>query len=657
MNSKKLVNLYTGKGNFGLEERLGTLPSTISKYIEYTPLKTDVGIFLDYDGVLDNMEGQVRNSNHKYKVFIQMEPATFNQALHYWIRDNENLFDLIFVHYTSLNGYDLSECNPKYRYYSGIGKTFIPEVFREIHQKTKNISAIWSSKNYMPGHILRGVAKTYINANMPSIVDFNNPPQIYEKINGLKDYRFEIVIENEFPEFLTEKPIDSMLCGCIPIIWGNGDSREWDGFNKDGMIFFKTKEELFDLLKNGNLNEEYYDSKIAAIQHNFSEAHKHLSFGDIIWNSGLSDLLYKDDTTQTIDADGYTITDKITLNPIPNTLTVNVNLLCGGTHSQIETLIKVFAHNPSLFEKIKNATAVRIELSENFKNRLAKRHEGVKIPDTFNSILDQHQSRSSEVLNLTDASAAMFEGEKDITPNQRHLLPSTNLFTNDFDKKLLPRLREVSDKLFNWKSSLINDVNYHYKKWGFDSNTLGIHLRGTDMHHHSHQWGSCDINDYVDLITKALKENPNINKLFIASDSVKSIKFLKQLNNLPPIYSFDISRLDDNGKNQLKMQINCENNIHEVLRDTHMLSRLPILIGRVSSLTNIAIILNKNLKKYYCLNEYVNDHAVLEQMRRKFLEKCTAGPGHHTNNNPPGYGYEVSITKEEVEEFVKVRND
>ena len=292
MNKKKM-NLYWDKWNFGPEERSGQLPSTLSKHIEWVNDPTDVAVFVDYDGSLDNLETIVKNCTQKYKVMVQMEPYTFNKALHQWILNNEHLFDLIFVHYPSWRG--SGKYPEKYKYYTAGSRTFIPEEDRKIYPKTKNITAIWSTKNYeMEGHILRSTCRSYIQENLPGKVDWNNPPGLFNKIQGLRDYRYEIVVENEFPFFLTEKHLDCMLTGTIPIIWGHKDTKQWEGFNTDGMIFFNNAEELYDILKSETLTDKFYNSKLDAIKHNFKECEKHLSFGDILWNSGLKEL-YKDD--------------------------------------------------------------------------------------------------------------------------------------------------------------------------------------------------------------------------------------------------------------------------------------------------------------------------------------------------------------------------
>jgi hypothetical protein len=105
---------------------------------------------------------------------------------------------------------------------------------------------------------------------------------------------YEIVIENEYPYFLSEKPLDCMLTGTIPIVWGCATTKQWETFDTRGMIFFNTADELYDILTNGMLSKEHYDSLADSINHNFNESFNHISFGDILWRDGLSDLILDD---------------------------------------------------------------------------------------------------------------------------------------------------------------------------------------------------------------------------------------------------------------------------------------------------------------------------------------------------------------------------
>ena len=99
------------------------------------------------------------------------------------------------------------------------------------------------------------------------------------------------MIENEDDVFFSEKILDSMLCGCIPIYWTNKDTSYLDMFDKDGIIFFKDCDDLFEKFLSGMFTEEFYNSRIDAIRHNFEEAKKYISLGDMLWENGIKDLI------------------------------------------------------------------------------------------------------------------------------------------------------------------------------------------------------------------------------------------------------------------------------------------------------------------------------------------------------------------------------
>ena len=90
---------------------------------------------------------------------------------------------------------------------------------------------------------------------------------------------------------MTEKHLDSILSGCLPIIWGHPGTKQWEKFDINGMLFFENETQLLNLIGSGTLNEEFYNSKLDSIKYNFKIAKKYLSFGDIIWNSGLKELI------------------------------------------------------------------------------------------------------------------------------------------------------------------------------------------------------------------------------------------------------------------------------------------------------------------------------------------------------------------------------
>lgn len=277
----KKINIIN-PGNYGIEETKGISPSTPSKYIEWTQEPSDICIWVDYwEGVIE--------SSHKYKIAVLMEPKSLCPHNHDMVERLLDYFDLVFVHYEE----DTIK-NSKYKYYNGGSRCFIIPEGREIHNKTKNISSIVSNKNSMEGHILRHTIKNKIlndtNSAYYNTIDYLNPP-MDRKVDGIKDYRFELVIENEDADFFSEKILDSMVCGCIPIYWNVKTKEHLKMFDMDGIIFFDTPDKLLEMISNGYFTQELYESKLKAIKYNFEKAKEFISFGDVLWNAGLKDFL------------------------------------------------------------------------------------------------------------------------------------------------------------------------------------------------------------------------------------------------------------------------------------------------------------------------------------------------------------------------------
>lgn len=86
---------------------------------------------------------------------------------------------------------------------------------------------------------------------------------------GLLNVRYSIVIENRKQDFyFSEKFIDCVLCGTVPIYWGCPSIGKF--FNDSGIIQFDTLDELEAILN--NLSIEDYNKRLDAIKENFKIA-------------------------------------------------------------------------------------------------------------------------------------------------------------------------------------------------------------------------------------------------------------------------------------------------------------------------------------------------------------------------------------------------
>ena len=146
----------------------------------------------------------------------------------------------------------------------------------EIYSKTKMTSLIASNKRFAFGHAIRhSLAEKW-----KDVVDLYGGVlgsnkignTTWDKLEGFKDYRFSIVIENDkYETYYTEKLTDCFVTGTIPIYWGAPDIGEI--FNSDGIITLTSE---FDI---NTLTSELYESKLEAVKDNFNRV-KNLKSAD-----------------------------------------------------------------------------------------------------------------------------------------------------------------------------------------------------------------------------------------------------------------------------------------------------------------------------------------------------------------------------------------
>lgn len=273
-------------GNWGSEEIKGEWPCVPSQYLEWVEEPQDLCIWVDC-WLSPCIE--ILSSNIKYKVAVLVEPFELCPFNYNWILAHQDEFDLIYSTYPQFGE---KETNPdKFKLLSGGARSYLHPNEWDIYPKSKNITSIVSPKRFMEGHQLRHQIKdTYQPIN---VIDYLNPP-MDKKIDALRDYRFEVVIENEDGPFFSEKLIDSLLAGCIPLYWSSNDNKKHlSMFDENGIVYFQNKEEFDNLINSGDLNEQFYLDRIEAVKHNFEEAKHYASLGDMLWKNGIKELLGK----------------------------------------------------------------------------------------------------------------------------------------------------------------------------------------------------------------------------------------------------------------------------------------------------------------------------------------------------------------------------
>lgn len=289
--SKHKVYMYN-PGNFGGEEIRGEWPNYPSQYVEWSEQSQDIALWVDTDGRLGILDGNPFYPNLVSKwnevkaqknIMLLLEPRHLCPHNYDFVLKYHELFDAVFSSYP-----DYGDGSDKFKYFKGFGRTYIPHNEWNVYNKSKNVAAVFSDrKKVMPGYDIRwGIRQSFIKDQ----IDFNNPITD-RKVDGTKDYRFEIVVKNEDYPTWQEKLVDALLVGAIPIYWTKDKSYLEDVFDLDGFIFFETVEELESIFESGILTEEYYNERIDSIKHNFEVAKNYTCLGDTLWNQGLKEVI------------------------------------------------------------------------------------------------------------------------------------------------------------------------------------------------------------------------------------------------------------------------------------------------------------------------------------------------------------------------------
>lgn len=201
-----------------------------------------------------------------------IEPRELIPQYYDFVLKNATKFKQIWTHQADiLNKYPNAKYVP-------LGGCWIKEEDHKIYSKTKNFSIIASAKRQLEGHRLR---HQIVEGGGNSIDVFGNGYKAIDyKLEGLKDYRYQFVVENVKTDlWFTEKLIDCLVTGTIPIYWGSSSIKHL--FNTDGFIEFDSLYELKDKLK--LCDSAYYSSKKEAIKENFERAKEFILAEDYIY--------------------------------------------------------------------------------------------------------------------------------------------------------------------------------------------------------------------------------------------------------------------------------------------------------------------------------------------------------------------------------------
>jgi len=237
--------------------------SSLIRWDRTTPSSDYVGdlFFTDYTLGLSGRFPRAR------KIAWILEPRAINGHIYNMFMDNSNLpFDLVI----SSDIEFLNTISNTYKTeWVPVGGCWIKDRDCLVYEKTKSISIIASGKKITEGHNLRHQCID----NLGSLISGNcfggGYNKIPYKLEGLRDYRFHIVIENSRSGgYFTEKIIDCFATGTVPIYWG--DPLIGEIFDTSGMIIFRNVDHLSQIV-NEILEDPVsaYESKRSGIERNF----------------------------------------------------------------------------------------------------------------------------------------------------------------------------------------------------------------------------------------------------------------------------------------------------------------------------------------------------------------------------------------------------
>ena len=238
------------------------------KYLKDKP----ISLFNDYPCSQDDI---IKNP---YNFLILSEPNELF-GLHDWAKMNHQAFSCILTWNEDI----LNSCSNSVLLPYGMSNRYcrfwdenslIPETrYPEfINNKKFNISFMCGKKHLVEGHFLRhNIFNNIDKINIPTNFIYSTEDK-HPWENG-KDVcwesMFHIGVENtKHNNFFTEKITDAFLTRTLPIYWGCPNLGEY--FNMEGVITFKTVDELISIIN--NLTPEFYESKKEVMEENFQIA-------------------------------------------------------------------------------------------------------------------------------------------------------------------------------------------------------------------------------------------------------------------------------------------------------------------------------------------------------------------------------------------------
>ena len=153
---------------------------------------------------------------------------------------------------------------------------------------------------------------------------------------------------------------------------------------------------------------------------------------------------------------------------------------------------------------------------------------------------------------------------------------------------------------FKVKDDILDEVNQFYETNLKNKTTLGCQIRLGDM---VKTHNVPNIDGYWNKILDILKEEPQIEQIFLATDDDEAIEYLTKKTSIPIVYQKNIYRTSSESPYE-RLNSDRENHGHnlcrEVLIDMLLLSKCDYFLrSKKSAVSSITTILSENIKKIY----------------------------------------------------------
>lgn len=176
--------------------------------------------------------------SYKTRIGMLVEPRSLSETHYHAALRLRDDFDCILTF-----DKNITESETDFMYYP-IGGSWIPTPNWGMKPKSEDVSIIASFKTGAVGHRLRHeiIGRYFQFSNMRHVFG-TGYMRVDSKLTALEKYRFSIVVEScKMRGYFTEKIIDALSQGCIPIYWGAPDIGDF--FDRRGILAFDTPEEL-----------------------------------------------------------------------------------------------------------------------------------------------------------------------------------------------------------------------------------------------------------------------------------------------------------------------------------------------------------------------------------------------------------------------------